>query len=124
FGLLDDDVSFLGRLAAHTAPVWLLLIYVAFGTVGVYVLYAAALRYIPPTHVVLVAVLEPVFGAFVAFAWLGETLAPLQLAGGVLVLAAVVLAQSTRERGPGGRPWPRGRAWTARTRSRRRSPSP
>jgi drug/metabolite transporter (DMT)-like permease len=124
FGLLDDDVSFLGRLAAHTAPVWLLLICVAFGTVGVYVLYAAALRYIPPTHVVLVAVLEPVFGAFVAFAWLGETLAPLQLAGGVLVLAAVVLSQSTRERAPGGPAQAAARARTARRRPPGRPRSP
>jgi drug/metabolite transporter (DMT)-like permease len=70
--------------------------------VGVFVLLAAALRYIPPTHVVVAAVLEPVFGALVAFAWLGETLAPLQVAGGVLVLAAVVLGQSAREERPPG----------------------
>jgi drug/metabolite transporter (DMT)-like permease len=99
FSLLDDDVSLLGRLAAHTGPVWLLLLYVVpFGTVGVFVLYAAALRYISPTHVVIAAVLEPVFGTLVAFAWLGETLAPPQLAGGVLVVAALLLGQSARER--------------------------
>ena len=101
FGLLGDDVSLLGRLAEYTAPVWLLLAYVVpFGTVGVFVLYAAALRYISPTRVVIAAVLEPVFGTLVAFAWLGETLAPVQLAGGVLVIAALVLAQSARERVP------------------------
>ena len=102
FGLLDDDVSLLGRLAAHTGPVWLLLLYVVpFGTVGVFVLYAAALRYIPPTHVAIAAVLEPIFGTLVAFAWLGETLGPTQFAGGVLVVAALLLAQSARERVPG-----------------------
>ncbi len=103
FGVLADDTSLGGRLGGETAPVALLLLYlVTFGTVGVFVLLAAALRYIPPTHVVVAAVLEPVFGALVAFAWLGETLAPLQVAGGVLVLAAVVLGQSAREERPPG----------------------
>jgi len=99
---LDDRVSLLGRLGDHAAPVWLLLVYVVpFGTVGVFVLYAAALRYISPTHVVLVAVPEPVFGTVAAFAWRGETLAPPQLAGAVLVVSALLLAQSARGRVPG-----------------------
>ena len=101
FGVLAGETALGGRLGEEAAPVALLVLYlVAFGTVGVYVLYAAALRYIPPTHVVVAAVLEPVFGAIVAFAWLAETLSPLQLAGGVLVLAAVLLGQSARERVP------------------------
>jgi drug/metabolite transporter (DMT)-like permease len=101
FGVLTGETSLAGRLADETAPVALLLVYlVIFGTVGVFVLYAAALRYIPPTHVVVAAVLEPVFGALVAFAWLAETLSPFQVAGGVLVLAAVLLGQSARERAP------------------------
>jgi drug/metabolite transporter (DMT)-like permease len=99
FDLLDDRVSLLGRLEGHEAPLFVLLAYVIpFGTLGVFLLYAAALRYIPPTHVVVAAVLEPVFGAVVAFAWLGETLAPPQIAGGLLVVAAVVLGQAARER--------------------------
>jgi drug/metabolite transporter (DMT)-like permease len=99
FQRLDDRVSLLGRLGPHDGPVWLLLLYVVpFGTVGVFVLYAAALRYISPTHVMLVGVLEPVFGTVVAFAWLGETLAPPQIAGGILVVSALLLAQSARVR--------------------------
>lgn len=101
FERLDDRVSLLGRLETHTSPVWLLLLYVVpFGTVGVFVLFAAALRYISPTHVMIVGVLEPVFGTLVAFAWLGETLAPSQLAGGVLVVGALLLAQSARAEAP------------------------
>ena len=100
FELLNDEVSLLGRVGDVSAPVWALLAYIVpLGTVGTFVLYAAALRYIPPTHVVVVAVLEPVFGTLVAFAWLGEALAPLQLAGGALVIAAVLLGQSARAAG-------------------------
>jgi drug/metabolite transporter (DMT)-like permease len=40
--------------------------------------------------------LEPVLAAVVAFAWLGEELAPLQLAGGGIVLAGILLAQTAR----------------------------
>ncbi len=101
FELLAADTDLLGRLEGREAPVWALLGYVVpFGTVGTFVMYAAALRYIPPTHVVVVAILEPVFGSIVAFAWLGETLSPAQLVGGGLVIAAVLLGQSARgERG-------------------------
>ncbi|MBW3592147.1 MAG: DMT family transporter [Actinobacteria bacterium] len=97
FEILSSDVSLLGRLEERSAPVWALLGYVVpFGTVGTFVMYAAALRYIPPTHVVVVALLEPVFGTLVAFGWLGETLSSLQLVGGGLVIAAVLLGQSAR----------------------------
>lgn len=97
FEILSVDVSLLGRLEEREGPVWALLAYVVpFGTVGTFVMYAAALRYIPPTHVVVVAILEPVFGTLVAFAWLGETLSAPQLAGGGLVIAAVLLGQSAR----------------------------
>ena len=100
FEMLTTEASLLGRLEAREAPVWVLLGYVVpFGTVGTFVMYAAALRYIPPTHVVVVALLEPVFGTLVAFAWLGETLSPLQLVGGGLVIAAVLLGQSARSSG-------------------------
>ena len=93
--LLGRDVSLLGRLGEAHAPVWLLLLYVVpLGTVAPFVLYAAALRYVPATHVVVAAVLEPVFGTLVAFAWLGETLGAAELLVGLLVLAAVVLGQT------------------------------
>ena len=100
FDVLGTDASLLGRLDAWDAPVWALLLYIVpFGTVAVFVLYALALHYIPPTHVMIAAVLEPVFGTIVAFAWLGERLASLQLVGGALVIGAVVLGQSARARG-------------------------
>jgi drug/metabolite transporter (DMT)-like permease len=40
--------------------------------------------------------LEPVAGAVVAWAWLGETFGGVQLAGAIVVLAAIVLAQTAR----------------------------
>jgi drug/metabolite transporter (DMT)-like permease len=40
--------------------------------------------------------LEPVVATIVAWLWLQETLAPVQLAGAGVVLAAILLAQTAR----------------------------
>jgi drug/metabolite transporter (DMT)-like permease len=40
--------------------------------------------------------IEPVLAGLVAYAWLGEEISGEQIAGGLLVLAAIVLAQTAR----------------------------
>jgi drug/metabolite transporter (DMT)-like permease len=40
--------------------------------------------------------LEPVAGTIIAYAWLGETLTTVQVAGGLVVLAGILLAQTAR----------------------------
>jgi drug/metabolite transporter (DMT)-like permease len=94
---VDGSASLLGRLADVSAPVWLLLAYiVVLGTVVPFVLIVNALHHVPATRVTVVAMLEPVLAAIVAFAWLGEEIGGLQIAGAVLVLAGVGLAQTAR----------------------------
>jgi drug/metabolite transporter (DMT)-like permease len=41
--------------------------------------------------------LEPITAGLIAYLFLGETLQPLQLLGGILVIASVVLLQMHRE---------------------------
>jgi len=97
FGRLDDDVSLLGRLARLDAPVWLLMLFVVVvGTMVTFLLVTAALRHVSATRVAIIAMLEPVAAGLVAFAWLGEALGPLQLVGGGVVLAGIILAQTAR----------------------------
>jgi drug/metabolite transporter (DMT)-like permease len=67
-----------------------------FGTIIPFGFVVAALNYIVPTRVAIIATLEPVGAALVAFAWLGEELTAIQLVGGTLVLAGVGLAQTAR----------------------------
>jgi drug/metabolite transporter (DMT)-like permease len=94
---LGDDVSLLGRLEAHAAPVWLLMLFVVVvGTMVTFLLVTAALRHISATRVAILAMLEPVAAGLVAFAWLGESFGALQLVGGGVVLAGIVLAQTAR----------------------------
>ncbi len=61
-------------------------------TAAPYALYAAALGRLRGSVTILLAMLEPVLGAALAWALLGEALGPLQIAGGALILAAVALA--------------------------------
>jgi drug/metabolite transporter (DMT)-like permease len=94
---LDDSVSLLGHLERFELPVWLLMLYVVVaGTMITSLLVAAALRHISATRVAIVAMLEPVAASAVAFVWLGESFGAAQLAGGAIVLAGILLAQTAR----------------------------
>jgi drug/metabolite transporter (DMT)-like permease len=91
------DISLLGHLSGSHLPVWALLAWlVLLGTMVPFALIVGSLRHLSATRVGIVAMLEPVAGAVVAYAWLGETLGAVQLTGGAVVLAAIVLAQTAR----------------------------
>ena len=66
------------------------------GTLVPFVCMVAALRHIPAPRAAVVATLEPVLAA--VFAWVihDEALAAVQMAGGVVVLAAVIWVQTHR----------------------------
>ena len=86
-----------GHLHAAHLPVWTLVAWmIVLGTIAPFFLLVSALRHLPATRVGIVAMLEPVAGALVAWAWLGETFGGVQLAGAIVVLAAIVLAQTAR----------------------------
>jgi len=94
---VDGSASLLGRLSGTSTPVWLLLAYVVIlGTVVPFVLFVSALHHVPATRVTIVAMLEPVLAALMAWIWLEEELGALQILGGLVVLAGVVLAQTAR----------------------------
>ena len=80
-------------------PVALLCCYVVLlGSIAPYLLVAAALRHLPATSVGILGMVEPVIAAAVAWLTLGagEALNTAQLAGGLLVLAGVTLAETAR----------------------------
>jgi drug/metabolite transporter (DMT)-like permease len=65
------------------------------GTVVPFGLFISGLKFLPPTQASIVSMLEPVVAAAVAYAVLGETMNPLQILGGGLVLVGVVMVQTT-----------------------------
>jgi drug/metabolite transporter (DMT)-like permease len=89
--------------SSHGVPVALLCAYVVvLGSIVPYLLVTGALRYLPATSVGIIGMVEPVIAA--AFAWVtlgaGEALNAAQLAGGLLVLAGVALAETARVAAP------------------------
>jgi drug/metabolite transporter (DMT)-like permease len=97
FAELAEDASLQGNLDHVTAPVWGLALWtIVLGTVTPFALSIAALRHLPATRVGITMTLEPVAASVVAWAWLGETFAAVQLVGGAIVLTGIFLAQTAR----------------------------
>jgi len=96
------DAAVLGEqvpvsLGSLTVPLWVLVAWiVVLGAIAPFWLSIAALRHLPPTAAGLVATAEPVFASIVAWLWLEQVLTGWQVAGGVVVLTGIVLAQTAR----------------------------
>ncbi len=80
---------------AHPSSGWIALVYLALvTTLLAQALYLAGLRYIDAGPASLLATVEPVTAAMLGYIVLGERLEGLQIAGGVLVVGAVMLARA------------------------------
>ncbi|MHB8766669.1 MAG: DMT family transporter [Deferrisomatales bacterium] len=78
--------------AGYTPDQWAAIAYVGvFGTLVPFGLYFAGVNLIRSTRASITATLEPISAAGFAFLFLGESLGPVQLLGGGLVIAAVVV---------------------------------
>jgi drug/metabolite transporter (DMT)-like permease len=94
---LDDHVALLGNLASTQTPLWVLMLWmVVLGGIVPFALIVSALRHISATRAGITAMLEPVVAIIVAWAWLGESLQPVQLSGAALTLVGIGLAQTAR----------------------------
>jgi drug/metabolite transporter (DMT)-like permease len=77
---------------------WLWMSYIAVvGTILPFGLFFVGVNYIRSTRASITATLEPICAGFFAFFFLGEKLAPLQIMGGVMVIAAIILLQIRQE---------------------------
>jgi drug/metabolite transporter (DMT)-like permease len=83
----------------HYPPLqWVLISYVAvFGTLVPFGLYFMGINLIRSTRASITATLEPISAGVISFLALGETLEPLQIAGGILVIGAIILLQLRKE---------------------------
>jgi len=84
------------RLPVAALVAWIVLL----GAVVPFWLSLAALRHVPPTTAGIVATVEPVLASGVAWLWVEQVLTGWQIAGGVVVLAGIVLAQTARAAPP------------------------
>lgn len=82
----------------QTAAGWLAVLAIALlSTVAAITLYFAGLKRIGPTRAATLSTLEPLVTLLLAAAVLDERIVPVQMAGGMLILAAVVLLARARK---------------------------
>lgn len=81
--------------AVHYSPLtWLAFLYVAvLGTIVPFVFYLMALERMEASRVSITSTLEPVLAGVVAFVFIGEKMGVLQVLGGILVIAGIILLQ-------------------------------
>jgi drug/metabolite transporter (DMT)-like permease len=78
----------------YSPLVWLTFLYVTvFGTIVPFVFYFVALSRLEASRVSITSTLEPVVAGVVAFLFIGEKMGFLQVLGGILVIAAIVVLQ-------------------------------
>ncbi len=98
----DFDPAVLGdpvrvSVGALELPLWVLVGWiVVLGAIVPFWLSIASLRHLHPTTAGLVATVEPVFASVVAWLWVEQVLSGWQVAGGVVVLTGIGLAQTAR----------------------------
>jgi drug/metabolite transporter (DMT)-like permease len=84
---------------------WLILLLLAIGpTLAGFGLYTVSLGYLPASVANLIATLEPVMTAILAYVFLGEQLNSVQLAGSALIIASVILLRVYEGQGNGKAP--------------------
>jgi drug/metabolite transporter (DMT)-like permease len=97
FGLLGHQVHTQVGVGQVDLPLWVLVGYVVLlGSVVPFVLVVRGLSHLPATRVGVLGMLEPPLAALVAWWWLGQSLRPVQLVGGAVVLTGIFVAQTTR----------------------------
>jgi drug/metabolite transporter (DMT)-like permease len=80
--------------AHYSGEHWLFLsLFSLLSVLAPFSFYFAGLQHLEPTRAIVVSCLEPVFSIVIAAVALGETMRPLQVAGIIFVLAAIVVVQ-------------------------------
>ncbi|MBW2594066.1 MAG: DMT family transporter, partial [Deltaproteobacteria bacterium] len=71
---------------------WILFIGIL-GTIIPFGLYFQGIKRIRPAHASITAILEPISASVIAAVFLGESMSPMQVSGGLLVIASIVMLQ-------------------------------
>ena len=95
--VLAKEVSLTGNLEQFDLPLWALLVWVGiFGSFLPMLFSYLALAHLSATSVGVISTGETVTAFFFAWAWLNEKIYAIQALGGILVIAGIVLAQTSR----------------------------
>jgi drug/metabolite transporter (DMT)-like permease len=90
-------VNLSGSLSAISVPSWALLCWVAvFGSFAPMLFTFLAMRHLSASGVGIASTAETVFAFIFGFLWLSEMIDVLQIAGGLLVIIGIIVAQTAR----------------------------
>ncbi|MDX2501183.1 MAG: DMT family transporter, partial [Deltaproteobacteria bacterium] len=83
---------------SYSPVVWFWILFIGvLGTILPFGFYYEGINLIRSTPSSITATLEPITAGFLSFIFLKETLGPLQIFGGVLVIASIVVLQYRQE---------------------------
>jgi drug/metabolite transporter (DMT)-like permease len=83
---------------AYAPATWGWIVFVAVvGAILPFGLYYEGINRIRATRASITSTLEPIVAGILSFLFLGEAMAPLQISGGLLVIAAIILLQLKQE---------------------------
>jgi len=97
WNVLHPPLEALLRFYAPAEWIWILFIAIC-GTILPFGLYFEGINRIRSTHASITATLEPITAGVISAVFLGEMLSPLQMIGGMLVIASIILLQWKRDR--------------------------
>jgi drug/metabolite transporter, DME family len=85
-------------LQPYSTTTWGWIVFVAVvGAILPFGLYYEGINRIRATRASITSTIEPIVAGILSFIFLGEAMAPLQMAGGALVIAAIILLQLKQE---------------------------
>lgn len=92
---LGTDVPFPGT--ALDPPMWVYVVWIVLlGTVAPYLLFLVGIQRVGAARAGLLGMVEPVAASAAAWVVLGESMTPVQLVGGAVVIGGVILAETAR----------------------------
>ena len=97
FDVFVESIPLEGALEGNSAPGWVLILYVVLvGTIFPYLCVMVGLRNLKASTTSAFGLLEPIFVGIIAWFWLAESWTVIQLAGGVVVIAGIYMADRAR----------------------------
>ncbi len=98
WNILHPPLEALLQVYAPVEWIWILFIAVC-GTILPFGLYFEGVSRIRSTHASITATLEPITAGVISALFLGEMLSPLQVLGGAIVIASIIILQWRNEKG-------------------------
>ena len=97
FSIFSENINLLGIFKEQSLPGWVLIAWIiVMGTIVPYLLILTGLKQLSASTSSVIGMLEPVIAGVIAWWWLNDTFTAIQLIGGTVVIAGIILADRAR----------------------------